>query len=174
MNKQHTSEVRMAFRSFLLGISASGLALAATIPAQPSFYKNVLPVMQNRCQQCHRPGEAAPMSFMTYKDTRPWAKAIREAVLTRKMPPWPADPHYGKFSNDRSMSRAEIDTLVAWVDTGASEGNPADVHKSAQFIAGWDIHQPDVVFEMPNAFNVPASGTLEYQYIVVPSGFTED
>jgi hypothetical protein len=164
----------MAVRSFLFGICASGLALAATIPSQPTFYKDVLPVMQNRCQECHRPGEAAPMSFLTYKDARPWAKAIREAVITRKMPPWPADPHFGKFSNDRSLSREEIDTLVAWADGGAREGDPADAPKPANFVAGWSIHQPDVVFEMPNEFSVPATGTIDYQYIVIPSGFTED
>ncbi|HLY17935.1 MAG TPA: cytochrome c [Bryobacteraceae bacterium] len=130
--------------------------------------------MQNRCQQCHRPGEAAPMSFMTYKDTRPWAKAIREAVITRKMPPWPADPHYGKFSNNRSLPQDEIDTLVAWADGGAREGDPADAPAPARFVDGWSIHKPDVVFEMPNAFSVPASGTIDYQYIVIPSGFTED
>lgn len=164
----------MAVRSFLLGICASGLALAATIPSQPTFYKDVLPVMQNRCQECHRPGEAAPMSFLTYKDARPWAKAIREAVITRKMPPWPADPHFGKFSNDRSLSRTEIDTLVAWADGGAREGDPADAPKPVNFVAGWSIHKPDVVFEMPNEFSVPATGTIDYQYVVIPSGFTED
>jgi len=164
----------MAVRSLLLGICASALAVAATTPSQPTFYKNVLPVMQSRCQECHRPGEAAPMSFMTYKDTRPWAKAIREAVITHKMPPWPADPHFGKFSNDRSLSREEIDTLVAWADDGAREGDPADAPKPAQFVDGWRIHKPDAVFEMPNEFSVPAAGTIEYQYIVIPSGFTED
>jgi hypothetical protein len=164
----------MAARSFLLGICASALACAATIPSQPTFYKNVLPVMQTRCQECHRPGEAAPMSFLTYQEARPWAKAIREAVITRKMPPWPADPHFGKFSNDRSLSREEIDTLVAWADGGAREGDPAEAPKPVQFAEGWGIHKPDMVFEMPNEFAVPASGTIDYQYIVIPSGFTED
>ena len=164
----------MPVRSVLLGIAASGLALAATIPAQPTFYKNVLPLLQTHCQQCHRPGEAAPMSFMTYQSARPWAKAIREAVITRKMPPWPADPHFGKFTNDRSLSRADIDTLVAWADAGAPEGDFADAPKPAQFVDGWGIHKPDAVFEMPNEFTVPASGTIDYQYVVIPSGFTED
>jgi hypothetical protein len=164
----------MAARSFLLAVGACSLSIAATIPSQPTFYRNVLPVMQNRCQECHRPGEAAPMSFLTYQEVRPWAKAIREAVITRKMPPWPADPHFGKFSNDRSLSRAEIDTLVAWADGGSPEGDPAQAPKPAQFAEGWGIHTPDAVFEMPNEFAVPASGTIDYQYIVIPSGFTED
>ncbi len=164
----------MAARSFMLGMVASALAAAATIPSQPTFYKNVLPVMQNRCQECHRPGEAAPMSFLSYKEVRPWAKAIREAVITRKMPPWPADPHFGKFSNDRSLSREEIDTLVAWADGGAREGDPSDAPKPVRFADGWGIHTPDAVFEMPNEFAVPAAGTIDYQYIVIPAGFTED
>jgi len=164
----------MVVRPFLFGLCASALSLAATISSQPTFYKDVLPVLENHCQQCHRPGEAAPMSFMTFKETRPWAKAIREAVITRKMPPWPADPHFGKFSNDRSLPTAQIDTLVAWADGGAREGDPADAPEPAQFVSGWGIHQPDAVFEMPNAFAVPASGTVDYQYIVIPSGFTED
>jgi hypothetical protein len=164
----------MSFRSFLLAGCASTLAYAAGIPSQTTFYKNVLPVMQQRCQQCHRPGEAAPMSFLTYKESRPWAKAIREAVITRKMPPWPADPHFGKFSNDRSLSREEIDTLVAWADAGAPEGNPSDAPPPAHFAEGWGIHKPDAVFEMPHEFSVPASGTIDYQYIVIPSGFIED
>jgi len=164
----------MAVRSFLLALCVSALAIAATIPSQPTFYKDVLPVMQNRCQECHRAGEAAPMQLLTYKEVRPWAKAIREVVTTHKMPPWPADPHFGKFSNDRSLTREEIGMLLAWVDGGAAEGNPADAPKPAQFVDGWGIHKPDVVFEMPNAFEVPASGTIDYQYIVVPTGFTED
>ena len=114
------------------------------------------------------------MSFLTYTEVRPWAKAIREVVITRKMPPWPADPHFGKFSNDRSLTREEIDALVAWADGGAREGDPSDAPKPAQFVDGWGIHKPDAVFEMPNEFAVPASGTVEYQYIVIPSRFSED
>jgi hypothetical protein len=114
------------------------------------------------------------MSFLSYKETRPWAKAIREAVLTKKMPPWLADPHYGKFSNDRSLPQSDIDTLVAWAERGAPEGNPKDAPKPVQFVEGWTIGKPDVVFEMPNAFDVPATGTIQYQYLVIPTHFTED
>src|ERR1700757_2329393 len=88
-----------------------------------AFYKDVLPVLQKNCQTCHRPGEIAPMSFMTYKDTRPWAKAIKTAVVSRQMPPWFADPNYGHFENDRRLSDAAIKTLVAWADGGAVEGD---------------------------------------------------
>jgi hypothetical protein len=164
----------MHVRSLLLCLAASLVAGAAGLPSDVTYYKDVLPILQNRCQNCHRPGEAAPISFMSYKETRPWAKAIREAVLTRKMPPWLADPHYGKFTNDRSLRQAEIDTVTAWADRGAGEGNPKDAPPPVEFVKGWSIGKPDVVFEMPNAFEVPASGTIEYQYIVIPTGFTGD
>ena len=149
-------------------------AVAATNSSGVTFNKEVLPILQKRCQDCHRPGEAAPMSLMTYQDARPWAKAIREAVVTRKMPPWFADPHVGKFANDRSLSQAEIDTLTAWADGGATEGNPKDAPAPRQFVDGWNLGQPDLVLETPNAFNVPATGQVEYQYVIIPTKLTED
>src|SRR2546429_6003436 len=111
----------MFLRTVLVGACAALLSHAAGAPSQITFNKEVLPILQKRCQGCHRPGEVAPMSLLTYSEVRPWAKAIRQAVLTRKMPPWLADPHYGKFSNDPSLSQAEMDTLTAWVDGGAKE-----------------------------------------------------
>ena len=164
----------MFLRPVLVGACAAVLSYAASAPSQITFTKDVLPIMQKRCQTCHRPGEVAPMSFLTYSDVRPWAKAIREAVLTKKMPPWFADPHYGKFENDRSLAKEEIDTLVSWVDTGAREGDPKDAPKPVEWVDGWSIGKPDQVFEMPHDFDVPAAGTVEYQYIVIPSGFTKD
>ena len=162
-------------RLFFASLTCIALAAAATTtPAPITFQKNVLPVLQKNCQGCHRPGEAAPMSFLTYDSTRPWAKAIKQAVLTKKMPPWFADPHYGKFGNDRTLSQSEIDTLVAWADSGAKEGNPKDAPKPIAFVEGWRIGKPDMILEMPTAFEVPASGTIDYQYIVIPSGLTED
>jgi len=164
----------MFLRPVLVGACAAVLSLAASAPAQITFTKDVLPIMQKRCQGCHRPGEVAPMSFLTYNEVRPWAKAIREAVLTKKMPPWFADPHYGKFSNDRSLAKGEIDTLVSWVDGGVREGDPKDAPAPVAWVDGWSIGRPDAVFEMPHDFDVPAAGTIEYQYIVIPSGFTKD
>ncbi len=156
----------------------SGLACAALVAAAPSteptFYKDVLPVLQKNCQTCHRPGEAGPMSFMSYESTKPWAKAMKAAVLQKQMPPWFADEHYGKWANDRRMSEAEIKTLVAWADSGAKAGNAKDAPKPVEFAEGWQIGKPDMVFEMPNAFNVPASGTVDYQYVRIPTNFTED
>ena len=152
--------------SWVLGCLFSAAAFAGDV----TFYKDVLPVLQQRCQECHRPGEAAPMSLLTYKDARPWAKAIREAVLTKKMPPWFADPAHGKFANDRSLPESEKRTLAAWADGGALEGNPKDGPKPLEFADGWTIGKPDLVLEVPVDYQVPASGTVDYTYFVVPTG----
>ncbi len=161
-------------RFLLSGLVCVAAASAATAPSQVTFYKDVLPVLAKNCQGCHRPGEAAPMSFLSYDQTRPWAKAMKQAVLSKQMPPWFADPHFGKFSNDRTLAQAEIDTLVSWADTGAKAGNPKDAPKPVEFVQGWRIGKPDVVIEMPEEFSVPASGTVDYQYIVIPTNFKED
>jgi hypothetical protein len=154
----------------------ASLALSAVAFAAPetTFYKDALPVLENNCQGCHRPGEPGPMSFMTYDSTRPWAKAIKQAVATKTMPPWFADAHYGHFSNDRSLSAADIKTLVSWVDDGAKAGDPKDAPKPIAFTEGWVIGTPDKVFEIPTAIKVPTSGTIDYQYVIMHSGLTED
>jgi hypothetical protein len=114
------------------------------------------------------------MSLLTYKDARPWAKSIREKVLDGTMPPWHADPHYGSFKNDRRLSKKDIDTILAWVDGGAREGNPKDLPPQPHFTEGWQIGKPDVVLSMGQEYNVPAEGVVNYQYMLVPTGFTED
>jgi hypothetical protein len=160
-------------RVLTLGL-ACAVILAAATNSQPTFYRDVLPVLQRNCQNCHRPGEAGPMSFLNYESTRPWAKAIKTAVATKKMPPWFADPKYGHFENDRTLSAAELNTLISWVDDGAKAGDPRDAPKPIHFVEGWTIGKPDVVFEMPNAAHIPASGTIDYQYVILPTNFTED
>ena len=162
--------LRIASWSLILGLPGASLYAAAP----PTFHKDVEPILQQHCQTCHRPGEAAPMSLVTYEQARPWAKAIRTAVLTGKMPPWQANPHYGKFSNDPTLAPAAKATLVAWVDGGAPEGNPAEAPKPIAFTEGWSISKPDAVFEMPDEFDIPAKGVLDYQYIPVATHFTED
>ena len=142
--------------------------------AAPTFSKDVMPILQERCQVCHRPGEIAPMSLMSYDQVRPWARAIREKVITRAMPPWHADPGIGEFSNDRRLSDREIQTIVHWVDSGAPEGNPADLPKPRRFVEGWSIGQPDVVLTMTEEFKVSANGSDEYIYFAIPTRFTED
>src|SRR4051812_29326083 len=107
---------------FAFGFIA-GIAMAAPNTAQPTFNKDVLPILQKNCQTCHRPGEIAPMSLVTYNETRPWAKAMKDAVLQKKMPPWFAkDQPSHPFTNARGLSESEINTLVAWVDAGSPEG----------------------------------------------------
>jgi hypothetical protein len=162
-------------RPLLLTLLVGAVAFAAKdTTGTVTFHRDVLPVLQHNCQGCHRPGEAAPMSLLTYKEARPWAKAMREAVLLKKMPPWFADPHVGKFVNDRSLAQKDIDTLVKWADSGAPEGDPNDAPKPVRFLEGWNIGTPDLVVEMPNEIDVPAKGTIEYTYYVMPTGFTED
>lgn len=156
----------------LLLISIAGLRAADAQAV--TFYRDVLPILQNRCQSCHRAGEIGPMPLGSYAEARPWAKAIRQAVVTRKMPPWNADGPRGKFRNDPSLSQAEIDKLTAWIDSGAPEGSAKDAPPAPSFTEGWSIGTPDVVFEMPEAYDVPAAGTIEYTYIIVPTGFKQD
>lgn len=114
------------------------------------------------------------MPLLTYAQARPWAKAIREAVVTRKMPPWFADARFGHFANDRSLTKAEIDTILAWADGGAGEGDKRDRPADRTWTAGWNIGAPDAAFEMPEAFPIGASGDIDYQYIILPTHFTED
>ncbi len=158
-----------------VGISrskASGRDAAST--AAPTFTKDIAPIFFKNCAECHRPGEVAPMSLMNYKEVRPWAKAIREKVVSREMPPWHADPNHGQWANDKRMSQKDIDTIVAWIESGAKEGDPKDMPPAPKFAKGWQIGEPDVVFQMPEEFTVPSEGTVPYMYFTVPSGFTED
>src|SRR6266498_1310731 len=163
----------------LLGVAALSASVSATVrqegakSSSVTFNKDVLPILQKNCQSCHRPGEVAPMSFLTYKDTRPWAKAIKEAVVSRQMPPWFADPNYGHFANDRTLSDSTIKTLVAWADGGALEGDAKDAPPPVNFPQGWSI-KPDMVIEMPKDVLLPATGTINYKSILVKVNFPED
>src|SRR5947208_5308335 len=116
--------LRYVVAGLMTGVAAC--AADASSPASVTFDKDVLPILQKNCQSCHRPGEVAPMSLLTYSDTRPWAKAIKAAVVARKMPPWLADASFGHFKNDRTLSAEEIGTLTAWADNGAPEGDAKD------------------------------------------------
>ena len=161
-------------RTPLTGLMIGMAAMAAT-PSKPvTFNKEVLPVLQKNCQTCHRPGEVAPMSFLTYSETRPWAKAIKAAVLTKKMPPWFADPKVGHFANDRSMNERDRNILVAWADGGAVEGNPKDRPAPIQFAEGWTIGQPDIIVEMPEEIQIPATGIFRNRGVHVKVNFPKD
>src|SRR6267143_2451013 len=111
-------------RLVLAGLAMVVAGMASEESSPVTFTKDVLPILQQNCQSCHRPGQVAPMSLISYQETRPWARAIKNAVTLRKMPPWFADPNYGHFTNDRSLRQSEVDTLAKWADTGAVEGNP--------------------------------------------------
>jgi hypothetical protein len=139
----------------------------------PTFYKDVLPVLQANCQTCHRPGEVAPMSLLTYEQARPWAKAIKSAVVSKKMPPWFADPEFGHFANERRLSGHDIELLSAWADADAPAGNEKDAPAPLTFENGWNI-KPDIVVEMPKAFELPARGTIHYKYVLVKTNFKDD
>src|SRR6185369_1154599 len=158
----------------LIGVTASMRAKPQPQNAKPAsvtYNKDVLPILQKNCQRCHRPGELAPMSFLTYRDTRPWAKAMKEAVLARKMPPWFADR--GHFANDPTLSPDQINTLVSWANNGAPEGDAKDKPAPATFHDGWNI-KPDMIVEMPTEFRVSAAGTINYQNFLVKVNFPED
>ena len=139
-----------------------------------TFNKEVAPILFKSCAECHRPGDASPFSVLTYKETRPWAKSIREKVVNRTMPPWHADPHVGAWANDRRLTQAEIDTIAAWVDGGAKEGDAKDLPPAPKFAEGWTIGKPDLVVPMPETFTIEASGPDEYQYFEVDPGFKKD
>jgi peroxiredoxin/mono/diheme cytochrome c family protein len=139
-----------------------------------TYAADVAPILQAKCQSCHRPGQVGPFALLTYDQARRWAAAIYEVVDDRRMPPWHADPRYGKFENDRSLTPRERATLVAWVEQGTPLGDPRDLPPPRTFPEGWTIGTPDVIFQIPEPYTVAAQGVLPYQRFRVPTGFTED
>jgi hypothetical protein len=142
--------------------------------AGPVYSRDVSPIFNKHCVECHRVGEIGPMPLTTYRESRPWAKAIREAVVARKMPPWFADPHSAPFSNDPRLSSQEVETIAAWVDAGAPSGRPEDAPKPRVWPIGWSIGTPDAIWTMPQPFEVSPGEELDYQYIIIPTGLTTD
>lgn len=166
----------MSARAYLAPLLVAGVATLTAGTAERSrvtFYKDVAPILYQHCVACHRPDNIAPMSLLSYAEARPWAAAIREAVLKRTMPPWHADPHYGEFSNDSRLSQHDLDTIALWVKEGAPGGNPADAPAAPVFPEGWHI-KPDVILPIPEGHAVPSAATDEYAYIYVPTNFKED
>ena len=146
----------------------------AARPAAPTFSKDVAPILYKECTSCHRPGEIAPMSLLTYSSARPYARAIATQVSRGTMPPWHADPAHGEFQNERRLSPAEKETILAWVGAGAPEGNPADLPPPPVYPEGWNIGRPDAVFAIGEDYPIPPQGTLDYKHFEVPTNFTED
>ncbi len=173
------------------------LVLPFAALAAPTFHRDIEPILQAHCQSCHRPGEIGPMALLSYQDTRKWATAIKEAVALKRMPPWfesgtqeagtqevgtqesgtqeagAPQGRRGHFRNDSSLSPADIQTIKAWVDSGAPEGDSKLAPPPRRFTEGWGIGQPDRVITMPE-YEVPPTGTVEYTYVILPSGLTED
>jgi len=143
--------------------------------AKPVTYSNqVVRILQNRCQTCHRPTQIGPFSLLTYESAKNWAETIQEVVNERRMPPWFADRSIGKFSNDCSLSDGEIATINRWIEGGCPRGDERDLPGPRKFTEGWHIGEPDVVLTMPEEFAVPATGTVPYKYFQIQTNWDED
>src|SRR6202045_2184382 len=160
--------------SVSISLSLQNICAAPNESASPTFYRDVLPILQNHCQVCHRPGEIGPVPLMNYVQTQPLARAIATDVREKKMPPWFADPAVGHFSNDPSLTDQEISTLVSWADSNAPAGNGSDAPPPRHWTPGWLIPRPDTVLNMPKPVAIPAHGDVDYTYEIVPTHFTED
>jgi len=139
-----------------------------------TFHKDVEPIFQKRCVDCHRPGEIGPFSLLKYDKAKASAKQIKEVVVQRRMPPWHADPKHGEWKNDRRLTDKEVDTIAGWVDAGAPQGDAKDAPAAPKFIDGWQIGTPDAVYTIPRKERVPAEGTIPYRNLFVPTGLKED
>jgi hypothetical protein len=159
-------------------IAALALCQIAAGQAQVTFTKDVAPILQERCQTCHRPDTFAPMSLLTYEEARPWAKSIKAKILAHEMPPWYIDKNIGvrHFKNDVSLSDQEIATIVKWVDNGSPKGNPADMPPPRKFEDGntWHMGQPDLIVQLPKDIVVPAQGADKWIDVVADTGLKED
>jgi hypothetical protein len=171
-----SASIRRSSTIVVIACGVLGLAQldAAAQSAAPTFSKDVAPVLYQHCTTCHRPGEIAPMSLLTYEEARPWARAIRDRVVNGTMPPWHADPAHGKFRNDRRLSDQEKDVITKWVTAGAPQGDATDLPPRPVYAEGWSIGQPDVVLKMSKPYDLPATGEVPYQYFEVATNFTED
>jgi len=141
--------------------------------AETTYSRDVAPILFQKCTPCHHPNDIAPMSLLDYKSARQWARAIRQAVVLKQMPPWFADSKVGHFANDPSLSDEQRRTITKWVDEGAKEGDPKDLPKTPTYVDGWHIGKPDVVFDIGEDHVVKSTSADEYVYLTVPTNFTE-
>ena len=160
------------FLTFITCVSI--VAAMAQSGETPTFSKDVAPILFKNCVNCHRPGEMAPMSLLTYAQARPFARSIREKVELGTMPPWHAEAPAGTFLNERQLTSTEKGILVRWASNGAPEGDPKDMPPVPSFPTGWTIGTPDAIFTMAQPYNVPTSGEIAYQFVQIPTNFTED
>jgi hypothetical protein len=161
-------------RSNLLYVLFASTSMAASLPSTPTFYKDVAPILESRCVNCHRPGEVAPMPLITYDQVRPWSAAIKEAVLLRRMPPWSADASPGHFSNDWRLSDEQIDIIRRWAELHAPAGDPKEGKPARAFSEGWQMGEPDVVLRLPKEQHIPGNGEDLWKFIFFEKVFTED
>jgi len=160
------------FLTFITCVSI--VAAMAQSGDTPTFSRDVAPILFKNCVSCHRPGEMAPMSLLTYAQARPFARSIREKVELGTMPPWHAEAPAGTFLNERQLTSTEKGILVRWASNGAPEGDPKDMPPVPSFPTGWTIGTPDAIFTMAKPYDVPASGEIAYQFVQIPTNFTED
>jgi hypothetical protein len=158
--------------SFILPLAALPLS-AASLPSV-TFNKQIAPIIYNNCSSCHRPGEAAPFSLLSYQDVAKRGKLIATVTKSQYMPPWKAEKTSFEFKDNRQLSDSEIAMIDAWVKAGMPEGKAADAPPAPKFASGWKLGEPDMVIEVPAAFKVPADGPDIYRNIGLPLGLTED
>jgi mono/diheme cytochrome c family protein len=161
----------------LIGLAVIAIALlpAAEPPAQKvTFTETIAPILYQNCVTCHRPGEAAPFSLISYDDARKRGALIATVTQSRYMPPWHAAHGFGDFEGERRLSDAQIAAIGDWVKQGMPQGDLSKMPKLPQFEEGWRLGKPDLILEMPAAFNLPASGPDVFRNFVIPTGLTED
>ncbi len=177
--RDRAGRVRLVQMVAIAGISVIGIALARTSApaarlADPTFAKDVAPILYKNCTTCHRPGGMGPFTLLEYDTAKTKLDEMYDAVKGGVMPPWHAEGAHGVFSNDRRLSDTEKDVILRWISTGAKPGDMKDLPPKPVYTTSWTLGTPDAVVSMPDEFTIPASGTVEYQYFEVPTNFTED
>lgn len=157
-----------------LWLALAVCAASACAADTPTYAREIAPILNRNCVSCHRPGEIGPMPLRTFKEVRPWARALAASVAKRNMPPWDADPAIGHFKNDRRLPQAEIDLISAWAKAGAPEGDPKLTPPTPVFAEGWALAKPDLVVPIPEERTITPGGPDEYVKIMVDPGITKD
>jgi len=177
--RDRAGRVRLMQTVAIAGVSLIGIALARTSApaarlADPTFAKDVAPILYKNCTTCHRPGGMGPFTLLEYDTAKTKLDEMYDAVKGGVMPPWHAEGAHGVFSNDRRLSDTEKDVILRWISTGAKPGDMKDLPPKPVYTTSWTLGTPDAVVSMPDEYTIPASGTVEYQYFEVPTNFTED
>lgn len=160
--------------ALIAALAARQPAPLAAHPADPTYAEDVAPILYKNCASCHHPGGIGPFSVLDYDSLSSEIDDIRSAIDERQMPPWFADEPHGVFSNDRRLSDEDRQTILRWIDAGAKPGDLSKLPPKPEFASQWSIGTPDAVYGMQDDFEVPASGTVDYQYFQIPTNLTED